>query len=476
MTAINRPMDTLTGMERPAGNLNTKGGEALTGKGSGENDFDKLLSARQREGGGDPREPAKNGPVEKSTKVAAEKSGNEPDENGKPLPSARDKVTTGDDSEEKAITEKNGTITEIEQVLTGRSSAQTEVAGEDEAEQLTEQQGEHQAQQQAQAATVESDEVPLVLAETATAEVRVERVQKADGQAPLLPEAQQHSVPLPPGAVLVSGLTERKGNEEREVLTTTATAKKAATTMPELKGAERSDLQLSAGKELRQWLLEAKPFAAFDGRQLKAEGNLRVIDSEGSALAAARAAEGAAAASASLADSGAELGFSARLNPLSEAIRGGEVAAARAESMSFGVRVPVGSPDWGQVVAQRIAWLASNGIHAAELQLNPQELGPVEVRISVNNDQANIHFTSHHPAARDSLEASLQRLREMLENNGLTLVDVDISDRSTEEREQASSESREQGGVGTDEVSAEQEAQAALVTAVQKRSLVDYYA
>ena len=105
-----------------------------------------------------------------------------------------------------------------------------------------------------------------------------------------------------------------------------------------------------------------------------------------------------------------------------------------------------------------------------------RELGPVDVRINVNGEQANIQFTSQHAAVREALESSVGRLREMLESSGLNLADVGVSDQS--HSEQAQADAREAGGAGQGSDVEEQDnaAEAQTVQRIESDSLVDFYA
>lgn len=94
------------------------------------------------------------------------------------------------------------------------------------------------------------------------------------------------------------------------------------------------------------------------------------------------------------------------------------------------VRVPVGQPQWGRAVGERILWLANQNITSAELRLDPPDLGPVQVRVVVQNDQVNVTFTSNQVAVREALDLNAQRLRDMFTEQGLDLVDVNVSDQS----------------------------------------------
>ena len=139
------------------------------------------------------------------------------------------------------------------------------------------------------------------------------------------------------------------------------------------------------------------------------------------------------------------------------------------------VLVPLNSPDWGQAVAQRVLWMANAGVQSAQLQLHPRELGPVDVRISMVNDQTQVQFSSQYSVVREALESSLPRLREMFEGNNLPVLDVNVSDQNLAD---ADSRAQEQGvkradGAENDEIEPLLAQQSADIKGV---GIVDYYA
>jgi flagellar hook-length control protein FliK len=94
----------------------------------------------------------------------------------------------------------------------------------------------------------------------------------------------------------------------------------------------------------------------------------------------------------------------------------------------------VETPEFGQGLAERVSWMVDNNMDGAKLQVNPPQLGPIEVRIAVQGDHAQVWLTSHSAVTRDALEASSPKLREMLGAQGFGQVSVDISQRSFQER------------------------------------------
>lgn len=145
--------------------------------------------------------------------------------------------------------------------------------------------------------------------------------------------------------------------------------------------------------------------------------------------------------------------------------------AARAFVVQTGVPVTVGSPQWSQAVGDKVLWLAAQNVSAAEIRLDPPELGPMQVKVSVNQDQASVTFSSPHPAVREALDQQLNRLREMFAEQGLNLVNVDVSDKSFTKREQEESAKHHRSGGEEDE----ELAPVGVSQAISMR-LVDHYA
>jgi flagellar hook-length control protein FliK len=94
----------------------------------------------------------------------------------------------------------------------------------------------------------------------------------------------------------------------------------------------------------------------------------------------------------------------------------------------------VDTPEFGQGLADRVSWMVGNNLNGAKLQVNPPQLGPIEVQIAVQGNHAQVWLTSHSAVTRDALESSAPKLREMLGAQGFGQVSVDISQRSYQER------------------------------------------
>ena len=148
-------------------------------------------------------------------------------------------------------------------------------------------------------------------------------------------------------------------------------------------------------------------------------------------------------------------------------------STANAEALSNKVNTPVADAGFADEVGDKITWMANQGVHSASLQLTPEHLGPVEVRISMQDGSASVSFNAAHADTRAALEQALPRLHEMFSTQGLTLTDASVSQQSPRGQPQRQSVSAigAIGGVSGDDSTSS----VASVTRVQL-GLVDTYA
>jgi len=112
-------------------------------------------------------------------------------------------------------------------------------------------------------------------------------------------------------------------------------------------------------------------------------------------------------------------------------------------TLSTSIAANIQNPNWSQQMTQQVAYMIKGGFQQADIKLNPAHLGPMEIKLTVNDDNANINFVAQHAPVRDAIDAALPRLKEMLEQQGLNLSDANVSTQS--EQNQASAESQHDG-------------------------------
>lgn len=133
----------------------------------------------------------------------------------------------------------------------------------------------------------------------------------------------------------------------------------------------------------------------------------------------------------------------------------GEPTPAAAAPLPIHVAAPADSPAWPEEVGNRVSWMAGQHESQAELTLTPPQLGKIEVSITVSGEQTSAQFVAATPAARELIEQSLPRLREILEQSGIHLGQTDVG--TSGERGDGggghSARGRTRGGGGTDAAS-----------------------
>ncbi len=110
--------------------------------------------------------------------------------------------------------------------------------------------------------------------------------------------------------------------------------------------------------------------------------------------------------------------------------------------------LPLGAKGWDKALGERVLWMVGRSVQGAALRITPPNLGPIDIQLSLQQDQASVNFNVQHAAVREVLEASLPRLREMFQENNMQLVNVDVTHRDT--RDQKSAAGDYQGGQEAD--------------------------
>ncbi len=144
------------------------------------------------------------------------------------------------------------------------------------------------------------------------------------------------------------------------------------------------------------------------------------------------------------------------------------------------ITIPPGDKGWDQAMGERILWMVGRDLQAASVNIKPPHLGPLNIQISIQNDQASVNFTAQHGVVKDALEAAIPRLREMLAENNIQLVNVDVSHRDPGGRGETADlyQGRRDGNpdqyLFSDDV--ESEAESTLVHYYRSDGLLDDYA
>lgn len=178
--------------------------------------------------------------------------------------------------------------------------------------------------------------------------------------------------------------------------------------------------------------------------------------------------------------------LTARLSALSQAI-GQQTPATSRLGLIPGQPLAMQQGGWSEAVVDKVMWLSSQNLKSAEIQLDPAELGRLEVRVDIAKDQTQVTFASPHAGVREALEGQMQRLRDLFTAQGMNLPDVNVSDQSMNRGWQGQEQSNggngaHRGGRSDGSMAAGDDQQITAVSelrgksSVSARGLVDYYA
>jgi flagellar hook-length control protein FliK len=91
------------------------------------------------------------------------------------------------------------------------------------------------------------------------------------------------------------------------------------------------------------------------------------------------------------------------------------------------VNATVGSAAWGAELGQKVVWMIGEKQHVAELHVNPPDLGPLDIKLTISDNNTTAVFTSPHGTVRDAVESALPRLREVLAESGIQLGNASVT-------------------------------------------------
>lgn len=184
--------------------------------------------------------------------------------------------------------------------------------------------------------------------------------------------------------------------------------------------------------------------------------------------------------------------FANRLAALSQAVEP-KVAAALPMTQSLTQPLAMHQSGWSEAVVDRVMYMSSQNLKSADIQLEPAELGRLDIRVNMAPDQqTQVTFMSAHAGVREALEGQMSKLRDSFTQQGLGQVDVSVADQSRgwqgqgqgQNQQQANQGQRSGGvaGVGSDRVdglddsAVHEVTQASQPMKVIGSSKVDYYA
>lgn len=90
---------------------------------------------------------------------------------------------------------------------------------------------------------------------------------------------------------------------------------------------------------------------------------------------------------------------------------------------------PAGTPAFAQELGQHVVWLGQQDVKQARIRLHPEDLGTLDVKVTLNHDRVDVSFAVQHPAAVHAVQQTLPQLDALLAQHGLALGQADVGQR-----------------------------------------------
>jgi flagellar hook-length control protein FliK len=147
------------------------------------------------------------------------------------------------------------------------------------------------------------------------------------------------------------------------------------------------------------------------------------------------------------------------------------LSARPAETTGWQPPLVLTDPTAAQQIKDRVMVQIQHKLQTAEVQLHPEELGSMQIKLNLQQDQLSVQFVVQQGAAKEALEQQMPKLRELLEQQGIALSEGQVEQRqSRSQQEQHSARHGNHAGA---------ESELAAVQTVQMKvsdRMVDFYA
>ncbi|MBD1582233.1 flagellar hook-length control protein FliK [Pseudoalteromonas sp. S16_S37] len=139
--------------------------------------------------------------------------------------------------------------------------------------------------------------------------------------------------------------------------------------------------------------------------------------------------------------------------------------------------VNIARNDAAKMLQEKVSMMLNLNNQEAEIRLDPRELGMMQIRIRTDAEQAQVNFVVQNQQAKDLLEQSMPKLREMLAEQGIELGQSNIEHGDGSQSEQGFG-SKQHGAKSelTAQVEDEQNSPNTTQRVVNDGSSIDYYA
>lgn len=132
--------------------------------------------------------------------------------------------------------------------------------------------------------------------------------------------------------------------------------------------------------------------------------------------------------------------------------------------------------DAAKMLQDKVNMMINLNNQEAEIRLDPAELGSMQIRIRSDAEQAQVNFVVQNQQAKELLEESMPKLKEMLEEHGIQLGDSNIEQQAEGGSDQQGNEQNGHGKLANESSEAQNNKEQSVTSRKQSDSAIDYYA
>jgi flagellar hook-length control protein FliK len=143
----------------------------------------------------------------------------------------------------------------------------------------------------------------------------------------------------------------------------------------------------------------------------------------------------------------------------------------------LGQKLNLIQPEASNQLKEKMLMMVKDKVHTAEIRLDPSELGSMQIKISLQQDQMSVQFMVQQGNAKELMEQQMPKLKELLQQQG-----IELSQGSVQQQNQSSAGQeggrRTAGGssIGTALNASDETVDPALLPTKNSDRVVDYYA
>ncbi len=108
--------------------------------------------------------------------------------------------------------------------------------------------------------------------------------------------------------------------------------------------------------------------------------------------------------------------------------------ASQKQADQLGQKLNLIQPEASNQLKEKMLMMVKDKVHTAEIRLDPSELGSMQIKISLQQDQMSVQFMVQQGNAKELMEQQMPKLKELLQQQG-----IELSQGSVQQQNQSSS-------------------------------------